>query len=63
MFSKSLHGMLLILTLFENGLPQQVNNLTIKNHLKVSDGFFHVMNESTRKSHYIILWKVYIAAS
>ena len=65
MYSKSLDGIPLILTLFENELPQQVlcENLAFKNHLKVSDGVFHAVAESTRNSRYNIFWKVYIAAS
>ena len=54
MYSKSLDGIPLILTLFENELPQQVlcENLAFKNHLKVSDGVFHAVAESTRNSRY-----------
>ena len=65
MHSKSLDGIPLILTLFENELPQQVlcENLALKNHLKVIDGVFQAMTESTRNSRYNIFWKVYIAAS
>ena len=56
MYSKSLDGIPLILTLFENELPQQVlcENLAFKNHLKVSDGVFHAVAESTRNSRYNI---------
>ena len=65
MYSKSLDGIPLILTLFENELPQQVlfENLVFKNHLEVSDGVFQAMTESIRNSRYNIFWKVYIAAS
>ena len=65
MYSKSLDGIPLILTLFENELPQQVlcENLVLKNHLEVSDGVFQAMTESIRNSRYNIFWKVYIAAS
>ena len=56
MYSKSLDGIPLILTLFENELSQQVlcENLAFKNHLKVSDGVFHAVAESTRNSRYNI---------
>ena len=65
MYSKSLDGIPLILTLFENELPQQVlcENLVLKNHLEVSDGVFQAMTESIGNSRYNIFWKVYIAAS
>ena len=55
----------LILTLFENELPQQVlcENLAFKNHLKVNHGVFQAMTESTRNSRYNIFWKVHIAPS
>ena len=65
MYSKSLDGIPLKLTLFENELHQRVlwEDLPIKNLLKVGDGVFQAITESTRNSCYNIFWKVYIGAS